>query len=120
MITDTTAPASDCVSQSSQGPFYTITPADGSVAVTWTEPTWTDDSGVSPTITKSPNTNLGATLDVGSITITYTATDGSSNVATCVVTLDVQGTDKRCTLQNNWIYALLSTSYFISECRQIF
>ena len=92
MIGDTTAPSSgDCTGLSYQGPFYTVTPADSTIAVTWTEPTWTDDSGIAPTITKSPDHSLGDILNIGTVTITYTATDVSSNVATCDVSLDIQG-----------------------------
>ena len=95
VIGDTTAPIStDCSGLASQGPFYTATPADSTATVTWTEPTWSDDSGVAPTVTKSPNQSLGDTLTTGTVTITYTATDGSSNSATCVVTFDIQGIKK--------------------------
>ena len=92
MIADISPPTSaDCTGLGSQGPFYTVTPVDTLVAVTWIEPTWSDDSGVLPTITKSPDHSIGDILSIGSVTITYTATDGSSNTNICIVSLDIQG-----------------------------
>ena len=92
MTADTTPPTSaDCTGLGSQGPFYTVTPANTTVAVNWIEPTWTDDSGNSPTITKSPDHIPGDIMSIGTVTITYTATDGSSNTDACVVYLDIQG-----------------------------
>ncbi|MEP1487473.1 MAG: HYR domain-containing protein, partial [Algibacter sp.] len=52
--------------------------------------TATDDSGVTPTITQSPAS--GATLGLGTTTITLTATDGSGNTATCTVNQTVVDT----------------------------
>ena len=45
--------------------------------------TATDNSGVNPVITQSPA--AGATLGLGTTTITLTATDGAGNTATCTV-----------------------------------
>ena len=107
VIPDTSSPtSSDCGSITSQGPFYTATLADNTAVVSWIEPTWTDDSGVAPTITKSPNLDPGATLDVGTITITYTATDGASNSETCSMDLVIEGVFINCSKSCTFVVIL--------------
>ncbi len=54
--------------------------------------TATDNSGVAPVITQSPV--AGATLGLGTTTITITATDGSGNKATCTVSQTVVDSTK--------------------------
>ncbi len=55
--------------------------------VTWTPPSYTDNCGASMTSTY----NSGDYFPVGTTTVTYTVTDGSGNVSTCV--FDVVVTD---------------------------
>ena len=54
--------------------------------------TATDNSGVTPTITQNPP--AGATLGLGTTTITITATDGSGNTTTCTVNQTVVDSTK--------------------------
>ena len=49
--------------------------------VTWTEPTATDNSGLTPTVTKSHQP--GDSFPVGTTQVTYTFTDEAGNEAEC-------------------------------------
>nr|XP_054775414.1 hyalin-like [Lytechinus pictus] len=60
------------------------------VAVTWTEPTATDNSGVVPTSTST--SSPGDTFNVGTTQVSYTFTDGSGNNAFCIFTVTVSAT----------------------------
>ncbi|XP_041454283.1 mucin-3A-like isoform X39 [Lytechinus variegatus] len=60
------------------------------VAVTWTEPTATDNSGVVPTFTST--SSPGDTFGVGTTQVSYTFTDGSGNNAFCIFTVSVSAT----------------------------
>ncbi|XP_072018035.1 hyalin-like [Amphiura filiformis] len=62
-----------------------------SIAVLWTEPTATDDSGILPTRirTHSP----GASFNAGSIPIRYTFTDPAGNTASCTFNIVVSIVD---------------------------
>ena len=52
-----------------------------SMSVTWIEPTATDNSGITPTITQSHQP--GNSLPVGTTHVTYTFTDMAENQAMC-------------------------------------
>ncbi len=52
-----------------------------SVNATWIEPTATDNSGITPTVTKSHQP--GDSFPIGLTQVTYTFTDLAGNVATC-------------------------------------
>ena len=56
-----------------------------SMMATWTEPTATDNSGMTPTVTQSHQP--GDSFNVGITAVTYTFTDMVGNQATC--TFDV-------------------------------
>ncbi|XP_038056138.1 hyalin-like [Patiria miniata] len=57
---------------------------------TWSNPTVSDDSGVQPTVTTSPNyPQPTGTFDFGTYPITYTAEDGAGNMASCTLTINV-------------------------------
>ncbi|XP_011683081.1 hyalin-like [Strongylocentrotus purpuratus] len=56
------------------------------VAITWTEPTATDNSG---TVISESTRSPGDTFDVGTTVITYTFTDGSGNFAICSFSVTV-------------------------------
>ena len=56
-----------------------------SIAITWTEPTATDNSGISPTVTQSHQP--GDSFPVGVTQVTYTFTDMAGNEATCFFTV---------------------------------
>ena len=58
------------------------------VAITWTEPTATDNSG---TVISESTRSPGDTFDVGTTVITYTFTDGSGNFAICSFSVTVAG-----------------------------
>ena len=49
--------------------------------VTWTEPTAADNSGMTPTVTRSHQP--GISLPVGTTQVTYTFTDEAGNEAEC-------------------------------------
>ena len=51
-----------------------------SIAVSWTEPTASDNSGV---VNLVGNYAPGSSFPLGTTTVTYTATDGSGNQASC-------------------------------------
>ncbi|MBT1698108.1 HYR domain-containing protein [Fulvivirgaceae bacterium PWU4] len=55
--------------------------------VNWTEPTVTDNCG---TVNITRNRNPGAAFAIGTTTVTYTATDGAGNTATCSFTVTVR------------------------------
>ncbi|XP_070547324.1 hyalin-like [Ptychodera flava] len=64
------------------------TPVNDSMAVvTWHDPQASDNSGVSPVVTKT--FSPGSKFPIGSTSVTYTATDGSGNNATCDFTVIV-------------------------------
>ncbi|XP_071489593.1 uncharacterized protein [Diadema antillarum] len=66
------------------------TTLDGSaVAVTWTEPTATDDSG---SVTSASTASPGDSFPVGITTVTYTFSDGSGNSAVCSFSVTVSAT----------------------------
>lgn len=76
-VTDTEVPAiSNCVGD------ITANNDNGSCGkvVTWTPPTFTDNCGATMTSTHNP----GDFFPIGTTTVTYTVTDGSENVSTCV------------------------------------
>nr|XP_006817910.1 PREDICTED: uncharacterized protein LOC100373477 [Saccoglossus kowalevskii] len=55
--------------------------------VSWSEPTATDDSGVTPSLTA--DWSSGSLFPIGVTTVTYTATDASSNTALCTFVVTV-------------------------------
>ncbi|XP_038069618.1 uncharacterized protein LOC119738747 isoform X6 [Patiria miniata] len=60
------------------------------LSFTWSNPTVSDDSGVQPTVTTSPNyPQPTGTFDFGTYQITYTAEDGAGNMASCTLTINV-------------------------------
>ena len=59
-----------------------------STEVTWTEPTASDNSGI---VTLTSSHSPGSTFDIGSTTVTYTATDDTSNTASDTFTVTVEG-----------------------------
>ena len=63
-------------------------PGEATAVVDWTPPTATDNSGsVTMTSTHEP----GTALNVGSTTVTYTATDPSGNSVEYSFTINVEG-----------------------------
>ena len=58
-------------------------------AVSWTPPTATDNSGEATSLASTHNP--GDTFDIGTSTVTYTATDPYSNEATASFTVTVTG-----------------------------
>ena len=58
-------------------------------AVTWNQATATDNSNIVTVTNTNPNLNSGAFLPLGATTITYIATDGAGNTATCSFTITV-------------------------------
>ena len=56
-------------------------------AVTWTEPTATDDSGIEPTVTQTHRP--GDSFTVGATEVVYTFTDVSGNEARCTFTITI-------------------------------
>ncbi|XP_022107734.1 hyalin-like [Acanthaster planci] len=64
-----------------------VSAAVTSVRVTWTEPTATDNSGVVPMLASNPSVN--SIFPLGLTTVTYTATDGAGNRATCAFVVNV-------------------------------
>ena len=58
-----------------------------SVSVTWTEPTATDNSGITPTVTQSHQP--GDSFPVGTTQVTYTFTDMVGNEALCSFTVTI-------------------------------
>ena len=79
---DTIPPvASSCPQSITQ----TIRTGMPSVTVSWIEPTATDNSGMTPTVTQSHQP--GDSFNIGTTAVTYTFTDVAGNQATC--TFDV-------------------------------
>ena len=58
-----------------------------SVTATWTEPTATDNSGMTPTVTQSHRP--GDSFPVGTTEVTYTFADMAGNQASCTFAVDV-------------------------------
>ena len=56
--------------------------------VTWTEPTATDNSGI---VTLTSSHSPGSTFDIGTTTVTYTATDDAFNTVSDTFTVTVEG-----------------------------
>ncbi|MDP2039609.1 HYR domain-containing protein, partial [Algoriphagus sp.] len=79
---------SDCPSEE-----ITVTNDPGvcGAAVTWTEPTATDNSG---SVTLISNFEPGSVFPVGITEVVYTATDASGNKSTCSFTIKVNDTEK--------------------------
>ena len=59
----------------------------------WTEPTFTDNSGVAPFVSKNTD-GPGGRYKYGNTTVTYTARDGSGNEGTCEFTITVTDSEK--------------------------
>ena len=57
--------------------------------VTWTEPTATDDSGVTPTVVQSHSS--GDMFPVGTTQVMYTFTDAAGNMAMCTFSITGNG-----------------------------
>ena len=57
------------------------------MVVTWTEPTASDDSGMTPTVTQSHQP--GDSFPVGTTRVTYTFTDMAGNQAMCSFTVTI-------------------------------
>ena len=55
--------------------------------VTWVEPTATDSSGVTPTISQTHQP--GASFPVGTTQVSYTFTDPTRNSAMCIFTVTI-------------------------------
>ena len=72
-------------------PTVQATSAAGATA-TWTVPTATDNSGGAVTVTRTAGPAPGSTFPLGATVVTYTATDPSSNTATCTFTITVVDT----------------------------
>ena len=89
-----------------------------SMTVTWTEPTATDNSGMTPTVTQSHQP--GDSFNVGSTTVIYTFTDMAGNQAQCSFTVTVTtGTDTTPpVIANcpNLIDIIIPSWYNIYEC----
>ena len=58
-----------------------------SMNIPWTEPTATDNSDMTPTVTQSHQP--GDSFNVGTTTVTYTFTDMAGNQAQCSFTVTV-------------------------------
>ncbi|XP_072014222.1 hyalin-like [Amphiura filiformis] len=66
---------------------YTIPMGTTSIDVTWVEPTATDNSGMTPTVTKSHQP--GDSFPIGITKVSYTFTDLVGNQATCTFSVTV-------------------------------
>ena len=55
--------------------------------VTWTDPTATDNSGITPTVTQTHQS--GDSFNVGTTMVTYTFTDMAGNQATCTFSVSI-------------------------------
>ncbi|HRI26987.1 MAG TPA: HYR domain-containing protein [Chitinophagales bacterium] len=84
-VNDTQAPAITCPSSIS----LPANPGSCNRVVTWTVPTATDNCSITSVNSSLPS---GSTFSVGSTTVTYTATDGSSNTATCSFVVNITDT----------------------------
>ena len=62
--------------------------ASATATVMWTPPSATDNSGA---VTLTSSHNPGDAFDIGTTTVTYTATDSSSNEATSAFDVIVAG-----------------------------
>ena len=71
------------------------------MVVTWTEPTVTDNSGVTPAITRSHMP--GESFPLGTTMVLYSYTDMAGNVATCSFTI---------TIGNSFCYLFLQVVVF--------
>ena len=81
---DTTPPeVNSCPSSLS----YTIPFGVTTRGVTWTEPTATDNSGRTPTISRSHRP--GESFPVGTTQVTYTFSDDTGNEAMCSFTITI-------------------------------
>src|SRR5690554_5534223 len=89
----------DVVITDNEAPVFTACPSDiaqdvdaGScdAVVTWTAPTFTDNC-TGTTLTSTHNS--GDTFPIGTTTVTYTATDGEGNTATCSFEVTVNDTE---------------------------
>src|SRR5690554_6533100 len=89
----------DVVITDNEDPVFTACPSDiaqdvdaGScdAVVTWTAPTFTDNC-TGTTLTSTHNS--GDTFPIGTTTVTYTATDGEGNTATCSFEVTVNDTE---------------------------
>ena len=65
---------------------YTLGLSQTSIDVQWTNPTATDNSGVTPVVTSSRNPGL---FTAGTYTVTITATDVAGNIDPCNFTITV-------------------------------
>ena len=79
---DTTPPM---ISGCPDPPAMILLPGMTSITVTWTEPTATDDSGMTPTVTQSHQSGDG--FPAGITRVTYTFTDLAGNEAMCTFTV---------------------------------
>ena len=66
---------------------FMVPPGRTSGTLTWTEPTATDNDGMTPTITQSHQP--GDSFNVGTTTVSYTFTDLAGNQAQCSFTVAV-------------------------------
>ena len=64
-----------------------VPPGRTSGTLTWTEPTVTDDSGMTPTVTQTHQP--GDSFNVGTTAVTYTFNDIAGNQAQCSFTVTV-------------------------------
>ena len=79
---DTTPPM---ISGCPDPPAMILLPGMTSITVDWTEPTATDDSGMTPIVTQSHQS--GDSFPAGTTQITYTFTDLAGNEALCTFTV---------------------------------
>ncbi|XP_072014217.1 hyalin-like [Amphiura filiformis] len=91
-----------------QSASYTVSVGTMSLVVTWTEPTATDNSGMTPTVTQSHQP--GDSFPVGMTQVTYTFTDQAGNDATCTFAIIIQAIDNISPIISN---CPQSTSYTV-------
>ena len=65
--------------------IYTVSLGTVSMLATWTEPTATDNSGMTPTVTQSHQP--GDSFNVGTTEVIYTFADMAGNEAICLFTI---------------------------------
>ncbi|XP_038070381.1 hyalin-like isoform X2 [Patiria miniata] len=89
-VTVSRADETDPVISCSAGIVRYVRRSSQHVTVSWPSPTATDDSGVQPTVTSTPNypTQSGS-FGVGQHSVTYTAQDAAGNEASCTVGIDI-------------------------------